>query len=125
MKTRMFTFLLAALSLALTAQASESLLDAGGMHSGSDSVAQTSGSRNDCASQRSVSAEDRNAADGQGSSGAASTGTPSAHMRVSDDAGEESVAETTSGSSAPGKSLAVPVKSRSTRWQSLVPGAIK
>ena len=125
MKTHLFTFILAALPLAMTAQANEISMDASGMYAGSSSAAHTSSASSDCASARSLSAQDRDATDSNSNAGSASTGTAGPQMRVSDNAGEESGAVTATGSSAPGKSLVVPVKSRGTRWQSLVPGAIK
>lgn len=116
MKMRVFTFLLAALPLALTAHAGDISMDAG---------AYTSNPRADCASARSLHADAGDSAAGNSDAGHVSAGSNSSRIQVSDDAAAESGADSTTGSSATSSPLAVPVKSRSARWQSLVPGAIK
>lgn len=123
MRTHVFTFILAALPLAMTAQAGEISMDAGAMPAGAS--AYTSSARGDCASARSLHADAVESTSGNGQGRHASGASGNSRMRVSDQVAEESSQETASGSSAAGTSLAVPVKSRSTRWQSLVPGAIK
>ncbi|MEZ5461096.1 hypothetical protein [Dokdonella sp.] len=115
MRTRFITFILASLPLAFTAQAGEISMDSG---------AYGSGARGDCASARSLHSEDRDAADNNTDVRYSGTASGSARLKVSDEADEASESES-AGSSATGKSMSVPVKSRSTRWQSLVPGAIK
>lgn len=125
MRTHLFTFILAALPLPLAAQVSEISMEAGGMHAGSGSMAHASSAKGDCASARSVRLEEPGDSESDSSTRSAATGSSGARMQVSDEVGEKSDAGSTAGSSATGKSMAVPVKSRSTRWQSLVPGAIK
>lgn len=123
MKTHLFALILATVPLALTAQAREISIDAGDMHPGSGAAAYTSDAGSDCASARSITSQDATSRDNHARSGSA--GSPGTRMRVSDETAGESGVDSTRGSSAPGKSQAVPVKPRSTRWQSLVPGAIK
>lgn len=118
MKTRVFIFILATMCFALTAQAMEISMDSGGIPSGSSASG-------DCATAQSLNLDESDVAAANREARHASAGANSSRMHVSDEAEGESGAETRTGSSAAGKSLAVPVKSRSTRWQSLVPGAIK
>lgn len=124
MKTRILTFLFATLPLALTAQATDISMDAGGMYGRSGSASHASGGNGDCASVRSLQEVEAAAANSDKQPRSSEVGSSAARRQVSDRSGQEAGAESATGGAA-GASIAVPVKSRSTRWQSLVPGAIK
>lgn len=125
MRTHLIIFILAALPLAMAAHANEISLDAGGMHRGSSSAANAPSAQGDCASARSVPLQEHGDSKSNGTGRSAATGSVGTRLQVSDGAGEESAAGSAAGSSTTGKPMTVPVKSRTTRWQSLVPGAIK
>lgn len=113
----------AALLFATAVQAGDISMDAGGMYANSGARNADNGANRDCAAASTSLADggqDTSSTDRQRSTGATISD------RLATDNGDASADATgSSGSGAADSPIAAPIKARSNRWQSLVPGAIK
>lgn len=123
MSTPRFTSCLsvaAAMLFAASVQAGEISMDAGGYAANSAARASDNGEYRDCNSAPKSIGVDR---DGPSAGRVASAAVADRLDSDNNDAGTDDTAS--SGSSPANASISVPIKARSNRWQSLVPGAIK
>lgn len=111
--------LLAALLFAAAAHAGDYSMDVG---TASERGAGASSAQNDCASSGSAAADGGRSVTGIRDSTRASA---SVANDRSAPAAAEAAESTPGGSNTSTESISVPIKARSNRWQSLVPGAIK
>jgi hypothetical protein len=114
--------LAAILFAATAAQAGEISMENIGTQSGGGSSGSESYARADCASAPKSLADDKAGHASRPTS--ATSGAASVDRIAADDVGESEDDATSAGGNAT-RPIGVPIKTRSNRWQSLVPGAIK
>ena len=127
MTTRNLTsrlYILAMLLFAGAAHAGGYSMDAGGTVVDAGSSASASTGNRDCAASTPSVTDSGNSHSGVHDS-ARSSAPSVASVTVVDDSGSASGGSAQGGGGATSDSISAPIKTRSSRWQSLVPGAIK